>query len=95
MKRALALLLLAAATAGCGSTADSTPNVGADVARAELTAAAANVTTYYTAHGTYAGAATGLPTVTLARADAAGYCVQDATSHLDGPGGTVVPGACS
>jgi len=95
MKRALALLLLAAATAGCGSTADSTPNVGADVARAELTVAAANVTAFYSSHGTYAGAATGLATVTLARADATAFCVQDATSHLDGPGGAVVPGACS
>ena len=44
--------------------------------------------------GTYAGAALAGFGVTVARADASSYCIQDASSHLDGPGGTAVPGPC-
>ena len=44
--------------------------------------------------GTYAGAALGGFGVTVARADASSYCIQDASSHLDGPGGTAAPGPC-
>ena len=44
--------------------------------------------------GTYAGAALAGFGVTVARADASSYCIQDASSHLDGPGGTAAPGRC-
>jgi len=44
--------------------------------------------------GTYAGAALAGFGVTVARADASSYCIQDASSHLDGPGGTAAPGPC-
>jgi hypothetical protein len=44
--------------------------------------------------GTYAGDSLGGFGVTLARADASSYCIQDATSHLDGPGGAVAAGPC-
>ena len=44
--------------------------------------------------GTYAGVSLRGFGVTLARADASSYCIQDATSHLDGPGGTVAAGTC-
>ena len=44
--------------------------------------------------GTYAGAALAGFGVTVARADASSYCIQDASSHLDGSGGTAAPGPC-
>lgn len=101
---ALVLSLLALAAAGCGSSSAPTgqtapaagivPDVGGDVSRAELTAAGLNLTTWYGQHATYAGAATGLPNVTVAHADATSWCVQDASAHLEGPGGAVAPGAC-
>jgi len=97
VKRVLPLAALPLVLAACGSTTDSTPNVGADVARAELTVAATNVTTWYTAHGTYVGANPGVTGVMLARADQFSFCVQDATSHLAGPapGSAIAPGACA
>jgi hypothetical protein len=97
VKRVLLLVALPFVLAACGSTAESTPNVGADVARAELTVAATNVTSWYTAHGTYVGANPGVTGVTLGRADQFSFCVQDATSHLagPGPGSAIAPGACT
>jgi outer membrane lipoprotein SlyB len=44
--------------------------------------------------GTYAGASLGGFGVSLVRADASSYCIQDAASHLDGPGGAVTAGRC-
>jgi hypothetical protein len=44
--------------------------------------------------GTYAGASLGGFGVTLARAETGSYCIQDATSHLDGPSGAVAAGPC-
>jgi len=44
--------------------------------------------------GTYAGTSLGGFGVSLVRADASSYCIQDSASHLDGPGGTVAPGHC-
>lgn len=44
--------------------------------------------------GTYAGASLGGFGVSLVRADASSYCIQDATSHLDGPAGTAATGPC-
>jgi len=79
---------------GCGSTADSAPDVGGDVARAELTTLGPNLTTWYQQHGTYAGASTGLPAFTVERADTISYCLEDATSHLAGPAGPVAPACC-
>lgn len=49
---------------------------------------------FHALHGTYAGASLGGFGVTLVRADAGSYCAQDATSHLDGPGGTPAAGRC-
>ena len=45
-------------------------------------------------YGTYAGASLAGFGVTLARADAASYCLQTATAHLAGPGGTAASGPC-
>ncbi len=45
-------------------------------------------------NGTYAGASLAGFGVTLARADAASYCLQTATAHLAGPGGTAASGPC-
>jgi hypothetical protein len=45
-------------------------------------------------NGTYAGASLAGFGVKLARADASSYCIQNATSHLAGPGGAVQPGLC-
>jgi type II secretory pathway pseudopilin PulG len=49
---------------------------------------------YHALNGTYAGASLGGFGVTLVRADASSYCVQDSASHLAGPGGKPAPGAC-
>ena len=49
---------------------------------------------FHALHGTYAGASLGGFGVKLVRADAGSYCVQDATSHLDGPGGVPAAGHC-
>ena len=45
-------------------------------------------------NGTYAGASLAGFGVTLARADAASYCIQAGHSHVTGPGGAVQPGSC-
>jgi hypothetical protein len=50
---------------------------------------------WYAANATYAGVT--LPPgsgVALVRADAASYCLQSGTEHLNGPGGAVQPGPC-
>ena len=44
--------------------------------------------------GTYAGTSLGGFGVTLVRADASSYCIQNASAHLTGPGGTVATGPC-
>ncbi len=49
---------------------------------------------HHALNGTYAGASLGGFGVTLVRADASSYCIQDASSHLDGPGGTAAAGPC-
>jgi type II secretory pathway pseudopilin PulG len=61
--------------------------------------AATELEAYHAENGTYAGAS--LPPafgVTLARADAASYCLQagvgGSTQHFAGPGGTAAPGPC-
>jgi len=48
---------------------------------------------WYSVHGTYVGADPG-PGVTVVRADNVSWCVQTATSHEAGPGGSVLPGGC-
>ena len=45
-------------------------------------------------NGTYAGTSLAGFGVTLVRADASTYCVQDADAHLAGPGGTAAAGPC-
>jgi hypothetical protein len=99
MRRPLALLALApvVALAGCGGSGDVTHDVGAVVAmidRAELTAGAANLQQWREAHGTYAGATSGVSGVTLVRADGNAWCLQTATAHEVGPAGTPSAGAC-
>jgi hypothetical protein len=43
---------------------------------------------------TYAGTSLGGFGVTLVRADASSYCIQNASAHLTGPGGAVATGPC-
>jgi len=45
-------------------------------------------------NGTYAGTSLAGFGVTLVRADASTYCVQNAAAHLAGPGGTAAAGPC-
>jgi len=45
-------------------------------------------------NGTYAGTSLAGFGVTLVRADASTYCIQNATAHLAGPGGTAATGPC-
>ena len=54
--------------------------------------AAVQLEQFRASNGTYAGGtATGF---TVARADATSYCLQTATQHLSGPGGSPQPGPC-
>jgi hypothetical protein len=99
MRKLIALLplgLVLVAT-GCGGSNDVTEGVAAAVNmidRAELTAAAANLEQWHQAHGTYVGASPGVPGVTLARADGAGWCLQTERAHAAGPNGTPSAGPC-
>lgn len=43
---------------------------------------------------TYAGTSLSGFGVTLVRADASSYCIQNASAHLTGPGGAVATGPC-
>jgi type II secretory pathway pseudopilin PulG len=45
-------------------------------------------------NGTYAGTSLAGFGVTLARADASTYCIQNAAAHLAGPGGSAASGPC-
>jgi predicted lipid-binding transport protein (Tim44 family) len=45
-------------------------------------------------NGTYAGTSLAGFGVTLVRADARTYCIQNATAHLAGPGGVAATGPC-
>jgi hypothetical protein len=72
-----------------------------EIARAEQSAsgvsfqqAQTELEAHHALDGTYAGASLGGFGVTLARADASSYCIQDATSHLYGPSGAVAAGHC-
>jgi hypothetical protein len=56
--------------------------------------AQAQLDAFHALNGTYAGASLAGFGVTLARADASSYCMQTASSHLAGPGGTASAGPC-
>jgi hypothetical protein len=91
------LAVLALSLAGCGASQSVASDVGAVVGmidRAELTAGAANLHQWYQAHGTYAGAPSGVTGVTVARADGNTWCLQTANGHEVGPGGTPAAGPC-
>ena len=45
-------------------------------------------------NGTYAGTSLAGFGVTLVRADASTYCIQNASAHLAGPGGAAATGPC-
>ena len=45
-------------------------------------------------NGTYAGTSLAGFGVTLVRADASTYCIQNAAAHLAGPGGAAAAGPC-
>ena len=101
MRKLLALFALALVlvTAGCGFGGKSKgEQVGGAIVgmidRANLTAGAANLQQWYQAHGTYAGASPGLPSVKLVRADGSSWCLQTASAHEDGPNGTPSAGRC-
>jgi hypothetical protein len=56
--------------------------------------AEAQLESQHALNGTYAGTSLAGFGVTLARADASTYCIQNATAHLAGPGGTAAAGPC-
>jgi Tfp pilus assembly protein PilE len=73
----------------------------AEIAQAEQSAAGISfqqaqtqLEAYHALHGTYAGTSLGGFGVALVRADATSYCIQNASSHLTGPGGAVATGGC-
>jgi hypothetical protein len=106
----LVSLLVALATAGyllsqqLKSTGPSSPtasrafaDAGNEVATLNLQQAALVLEQFRSANGTYFGADLAGFGVQAARADAGSYCVQTLrapVSHLSGPGGTPVAGAC-
>ena len=65
--------------------------------QASFTGARASLDAQRTATGSYAGAVV-QPPITLVRADTSSYCLQleqgAVLQHLEGPGGSPVPGAC-
>ena len=93
LSRLLLLVPLVPALAACGNGTSLGKSLGGDVTQADLTVAAANMASWYSVHGTYVGADPG-PGVTVVRADNVSWCVQTATSHEAGPGGSVLPGGC-
>jgi preprotein translocase subunit SecG len=87
------------ATTSLGGASGSLPaQAGAGVAEANLQSAATVLQAYHVVNGTYAGAVVTDPTVTVANADATGYCIESTvdgqTASRRGPGGTAVPGVC-
>jgi hypothetical protein len=72
-----------------------------EVDRAQATAtgvafeqAQAQLEQQHALNGTYAGTSLAGFGVTLVRADASAYCIQNATGHLAGPGGAAATGPC-
>jgi hypothetical protein len=106
MARAVSLvsLLVTLLVVGWMLTAQHGPNdrkTSREIAQAEQSAsgvsfqqAQTELEAHHALNGTYAGVSLGGFGVTVARADASSYCIQDATSHLDGPGGSVAAGSC-
>lgn len=101
---ALLSLLVALLVVGWMLTAQHGSNdrkTSQEIAQAEQSAsgvsfqqAQTELEAHHALNGTYAGASLGGFGVALARADASSYCIQDASSHLDGPGGSVAAGRC-
>jgi hypothetical protein len=56
--------------------------------------AEAQLESQHALNGTYAGTSLAGFGVTLARADANSYCIQNAAAHLAGPGGIAASGPC-
>src|SRR5215213_10438528 len=97
MRRLLAMLAPVVLLVGCGGSSGVTHDVNAVIGmveRGELTAGAANLQQWFQAHGTYAGADSGVTAVTVVRADSETWCLQSANAHEDGPNGTPAPGPC-
>ncbi|MGI8421409.1 MAG: hypothetical protein ACR2MU_03980 [Gaiellaceae bacterium] len=79
-------------SASSGASSSLTQLLG-DTTKATYAGANAALATYHEGTGTYLGAPA-MPGVTLVRADPASYCIQTATGHENGPGGTPVAGPC-
>ena len=100
---ALVGILWAASMKQNGPTSSSVKQAETEAAAAvsamNFTAAATQMEAYHAENATYAGA-TVPPSfgVTLARADAASYCLQagvgNAVQHFTGPGGPAAAGPC-
>jgi hypothetical protein len=107
MARGISLLSLLAALLVAGwlltaqHSGSSDSKTSAEIAQAQQSAsgvafqqAQTELESFHALNGTYAGASLGGFGVTLVRADASTYCIQDSASHLDGPGGTPAAGPC-
>jgi Tfp pilus assembly protein PilE len=94
-----ALMALNAGQNGPTSKSTRAAEARSAVGSLNFAQAATELEAFHAENGTYAGAS--LPPafgVTLARADAASYCLQagvgGSTQHFAGPGGTAAPGPC-
>jgi hypothetical protein len=64
-------------------------------AATDFAAALPALQAWYADHGTYAGVSLAPAfAVTVVRSDDTSYCLQSATEHLVGPGGSAQPGPC-
>jgi Tfp pilus assembly protein PilE len=99
----LVAILWATSMQSNGPTSSSTKKAERDAAAAvsslNFSAASTELEAFHAENGTYAGAAiTPSFGVTLARADAASYCLQTgvgtSVQHFPGPGGTAAAGPC-
>src|SRR4051794_988732 len=97
MRRLLAMLAPVVLLAGCGGRRPGTPGGGPRgrrVGGAAATRRAPRLHPRVQAHGTYAGADSGVAGLTVVRADGNTWCLQSANAHEVGPDGTPAPGPC-
>ena len=90
-------MLLPGADSASSDVTDGISSLISTTLQASFTGAQASLDAQRTATGSYAGAVV-QPPITLVRADTSSYCLQleqgAVLQHLEGPGGSPVPGAC-
>jgi len=90
-------MLLPGADSASSDVTDGVSSLISTTLQASFTGAQASLDAQRNATGSYAGAVV-QPPITLVQADTSSYCLQleqgAVLQHLEGPGGSPVPGAC-